>query len=128
MTLTMKCLTAAILTTLANSAFANDQKHHFDIPAQPLSGALQDFAEQSGEPMLYAEQTAAGKFSPRLSGNYTTREAADLLLADTGLEHQVAEDGTVTVKPGSKPMTKPVREVEDVTLKPMTVTAEVFTP
>lgn len=124
MTFTQKHLTAAILSALASPTFADTQKHHFEISAQPLGSALQTFAAQSGDPLLYAEQTASGKHSPRLSGNYTTREAAALLLADSGLEHQVAADGTVTVKPGTKPGIQPSQKTEDVTLAPMKVTAD----
>jgi iron complex outermembrane recepter protein len=68
MTLKMKRLTAAILATMASAAFAEEHKHHFDIPAQSLGSALQTLAAQSGAPMLYAEQTTAGKQSRRLSG------------------------------------------------------------
>ena len=99
MTLKMKRLTAAILATMASTAYAEQQKHHFDIPAQSLGSALQTLAAQSGAPMLYAEQTAEGKQSRRLNGDYTTAEAADKLLAGSGLVHSVAENGTVTVKP-----------------------------
>ena len=103
MTLKMKRLTAAILATMAGTAYAEQQqKHHFDIPAQALGSALQTLAAQSGAPMLYAEQTAAGKQSPRLVGDYTTAEAADKLLAESGLVHSVAENGTVTVKSESQ--------------------------
>jgi iron complex outermembrane receptor protein len=99
MTLKMKRLTTSNLATMASPAYAEQQKHHFDIPPQSLGSALQTLAAQSGAPMLYAEQTAAGKQSRRLSGDYTTAEAADKLLADSGLVHSVAENGTVTVKP-----------------------------
>ncbi|MFA6921730.1 MAG: STN domain-containing protein, partial [Gallionella sp.] len=110
----MKRLTAAILATMASAAYAEQQKHHFDIPAQALGPALQTLAAQSGAPMLYAEQTAAGKQSPRLSGDYTTAEAADKLLAGSGLAHSVTENGTVTVKPAQSA----------TILKPMTVTGK----
>lgn len=86
MTLTMKRLSVAILATMVNPAYA-EQKHHFDIPAQPLSSALQTLAKQSGAPMLYAEQTAAGRRSPGLNGDYTTKEAADKLLTGSGLAY-----------------------------------------
>ncbi len=115
MTLKMKRLTAAILATMAGTAYAEQQKHHFDIPAQALGSALQTLAAQSGAPMLYAEQTAEGKQSRRLSGDYTTAEAADKLLAGSGLVHSVAGNGTVTVKPAQSA----------TVLKPMTVTGKV---
>jgi iron complex outermembrane receptor protein len=113
MTLKMKRLSAAILATMASAVYAEEQKHHFDIPAQSLGSALQTLAAQSGAPMLYAEQTAAGKQSPRLVGDYSTAEAADKLLAGSGLVHGVAANGTVTVKPASN--------TDPTTLKPMTV-------
>ncbi|MDD5411688.1 MAG: TonB-dependent receptor, partial [Methylobacter sp.] len=113
MTLKMKRLTAAILATMASPAYAEQQKHHFDIPPQSLGSALQTLAAQSGAPMLYAEKTAAGKQSRRLIGDYTTAEAADKLLADSGLVHSVAENGTVTVKPAESK--------DPPTLKSMTV-------
>lgn len=117
MTLKMKRLTAAILAAIASTAYAEQQKRHFDIPAQSLGSALQTLAAQSGAPMLYAEQTAAGKQSPRLSGDYTTAEAADKLLAGSGLVHSVAADGTVTVKPAPQ-------KQEATSLKPVTVLGE----
>ncbi len=113
MTLKMKRLSAAILATMASAVYAEEQKHHFDIPAQSLGSALQTLAAQSGAPMLYAEQTAAGKQSSRLVGDYSTAEAADKLLAGSGLVHGVAANGTVTVKPASN--------TDPTTLKPMTV-------
>ncbi|MFA6339264.1 MAG: TonB-dependent receptor, partial [Candidatus Paceibacterota bacterium] len=115
MTLKMKRLAAVILAAMASTAYAEQQKHHFDIPAQSLSSALQTLATQSGAPMLYAEQTAAGKQGRRLSGDYTTAEAAEKLLAGSGLVYSVAENGTVTVKPAQSA----------TVLKPMTVTGKV---
>jgi len=112
----MKRLTAAILATMASTAYAEQQKHHFDIPLQSLGSALQTLAAQSGAPMLYAEQTTAGKQSRRLNGDYTTAEAADKLLAGSGLVHSVAENGTVTVKPADN--------AGPNTLKAMTVTGK----
>lgn len=99
MTIKMKHLSLAILAILANPAHADTQKHRFDIPPQPLGSALQTLATQSGSQMLYAEQSAAGRQSQGLSGYYTTQEAADKLLAGSGLVHSVADSGTVTVKP-----------------------------
>jgi iron complex outermembrane receptor protein len=113
MTLNMNQLTAAVLVTMTGTVYAEPQKQHFDIPAQSLSSALQALAAQSGAPMLYAEQTAANKQSPRLSGDYTTAEAADKLLAGSGLAHSVAANGTVTVKPA--------QSTDPTTLKSMTV-------
>jgi iron complex outermembrane receptor protein len=122
MTLTMKRFSVAILATMLNPVYADEQKHHFDIPAQPLSSALKTLAKQSGAPMLYAEQTAAGRRSPGLSGTYTTSEATGKLLAGSVLSYRVAADGTVTVKPAPAPQkSQPPSKPETTTFAPMTV-------
>ncbi|MDP3839214.1 MAG: TonB-dependent receptor, partial [Methylococcales bacterium] len=98
MTLHSNPLRIAILALLAHPAYA-EQTHTFNIPAQPLSQSLQTLANQSGSQMLYAEQSTTGKKSPALKGNYSTGQAAKLLLADSGLTADVADNGTVTIKP-----------------------------
>lgn len=121
MTLTMQRLTAAILATLTYPAGAESQ-HQFDIPAQPLSTALQSFANQSGAPMLYTADSTAGKLSPGLSGTYSNSEAVARLVADSGLIHTVAADGTVTLKPA--PASNASGESSDTTLPKVTVEAD----
>lgn len=103
MPLAIKPLTVAVFAAFALSANA-EEKRHFDIPAQPLSTALQTFAQQSGAPMLYAEASASGKRSPGISGNYSTSEAVARLVSGSGLVYTVAADGTVTLKPGALAM------------------------
>jgi iron complex outermembrane recepter protein len=122
MTLTMQRLTAAILATLAYSAGAESQRQ-YDIPAQPLSTALQTFASQSGAPMLYTADSAAGKRSAGLNGTYSNSEALARLVADTGLIHTVAADGTVTLKPASDNK-EGIDDASGTTLPKVTVEAD----
>ncbi|MCQ8130420.1 TonB-dependent siderophore receptor [Methylomonas rivi] len=98
MTLAIKGLAVAI-TLISAQAHAEDGKHRFDIPAQALAGALQTLAAQSGAAMLYTEQTAAGKTSPALQGEYTLDEAVRKLLSGSGLIYSIDGSGTVTLKP-----------------------------
>jgi iron complex outermembrane recepter protein len=126
MTLTIRPFTAAVLVAFTVSAQA-DEKRHFNIPAQPLSTALQTFAQQSGTPLLYADTNAAGKRSPGISGDYSTSEAVAQLVAGSGLVHTVAADGAVTLKPGG--LIKTVKELEDEqTLPKVTVEADAENP
>jgi len=110
-------LIVAILAAMTNSVYADEVKHRFDIPAQPLGSSLQVLAAQSGAQLLYAEQTASGRQSPSIKGDFTTKEAADKLLVGSGLAYQVADNGTVTVKPRTA-------EEPETTLKAMTVIGE----
>ncbi|MDD1622597.1 MAG: TonB-dependent receptor [Methylococcaceae bacterium] len=100
MTLKMKRLAVA-MTLISAQAYADDGKHHFDIPAQNLASALQQLANQSGAAMLYAEHSAAGKTSPVLKGDYTIEEAIRKLLTGSGLTYSIDGDGTVTLRPVS---------------------------
>lgn len=92
-------LVLAVLTTFNCWAASDELTHQFDIPAQALAPALQTLAAQSGAALLYAEQTAQGKQSPKLQGKYSTQAAVATLLAGTGLTYQVADNGAVTIKP-----------------------------
>ncbi|AEG01275.1 TonB-dependent siderophore receptor [Methylomonas methanica] len=96
MTLTLKRLALAV-TIITTPAYAEDGKYHFDIPAQSLPSALQQFAGQSGAAMLYTEQSVAGKSAPALQGEYTLSEALHRLLNGSGLDYRIGLDGTVTL-------------------------------
>ena len=43
--------------------------------------------------MLYAEQSAAGKTSPALQGDYSTEDAVRKLLIGSGLTYSINTDG-----------------------------------
>ncbi len=81
-----------------------------------MASALETLASQSGAQMLYAEQTAAHVKARPVQGDYTVSEAVGRLLAGSGLEYQVADGGTVTVKPAA--------QVEDTTLPKVRVSAQ----
>ena len=57
----------------------------FDIPAQPLSGALNAFGRQSGLQVTIDLSLAAGVQSQAVSGSMTSAEALNQLLAGTGI-------------------------------------------
>ena len=98
MTFKLNPLTTAILLVITAPVFAGDAKHHFDIPPQPLDSAIQQLASQAGMSAFFPEQVAAGKQTSGLKGDYSTQEAATLLLAKNDLAPVIA-DGTISVKP-----------------------------
>lgn len=98
MTPTIKRLAAGI-ALMSAQAYAEEGIHRFNIPAQSLVSALQQLSAQSGAAMLYAEQSAAGKTSPALQGDFTLAEAVRRLLTGSGLTFHIGADGTVTLKP-----------------------------
>jgi outer membrane protein len=70
----------------------------FDIPAQPLSSALNTLAIQANLQMFFEEATVQGLQSPELHGQMSAREALHTLLAGTQLEAVQNADGTYVIK------------------------------
>ncbi len=104
------------LAIFMGSAVAEDRTYNFNIPAQPLSAAVEAVSKQTGLQPFYADGALAGKQSPALKGNYSKREAVAKLLADSGLDYTFTGDNTLAVKAkANQPVT---------TLKPVKVTAD----
>ena len=61
------------------------QQFEFDIPEQPLSAALLEFARVAGVSVGFESAVAVEKRSIPLNGRYGTEEALDELLAGSGL-------------------------------------------
>lgn len=76
------CLGAPLLAAVP--AYAQPAAS-YEIPAGPLSAALRQFAERSSTALATDAALLRGKQSAGLHGNYTPRQALDLLLRDTGL-------------------------------------------
>ncbi|HEX2190860.1 MAG TPA: TonB-dependent siderophore receptor [Longimicrobiaceae bacterium] len=75
-------------------------RHRFDVPAQPLTDALRDFARQA-EIRVRVDVAAASRLRSRaLSGAHTAPEALRRLLEGTGLVARFPDDGTVLVERG----------------------------
>src|SRR5262245_29184680 len=62
-------------------------KAHYDMPAQPLSSALKTLAVTADIQVVYAADTLGNVQAQALKGNYTAREALQLLLRDTNLTY-----------------------------------------
>ena len=74
----------------------------FDIPAQPLSGALNAFGRQSGLQVTIDSSLAAGVQSQAVSGSMTSAEALNRLLGGTGITGRFTGNRTVVLtKPSS---------------------------
>ena len=84
---------AALFIGVAFSAEPVD----FDIAAQPLDGALNEFALQSDREIFYSSDLVEGKRAKRVNGSYEPEDALDILLADTGLDYSVTGQETFLV-------------------------------
>lgn len=73
----------------------------FHIRAQPLTGALQTFSQQSGIQVMYETSAASGFDAPALEGEFSPDAALRLLLANTDLKIRYSRSRAVTLAPTS---------------------------
>lgn len=74
-----------VLSTLAGSALAQDKRIDFNIPAQPLSSALNAYSAVAGLQVFYDDSLASGRRSTAVSGGLASDVALRVLLEGTGL-------------------------------------------
>ncbi|AKQ55030.1 STN domain-containing protein [Bordetella hinzii] len=73
----------------------------FDIPAQPLDGALLAYTRATGLSVLVSSRLSQGQYGSAVRGRYTARQALDRLLASTPLQARYVSDSAFTlVAPG----------------------------
>jgi iron complex outermembrane receptor protein len=104
-----KLLAAAALLAPAAVFGAGQGAVHFDIPAQPLSGALTRFSLATGLQVLYEGDITEYLESPALQGDYTPEAALQKLLRASGLRYRFSNGKTVTLETaGAAPQSKAV--------------------
>lgn len=100
---------AAILTlSLLLSALSRGEEpgvRQFDIAAQSLSSALNEFARQGRQQILFAPGVVLQKFSPVVRGDMQPLAALKLLLKDSGLTFTTTPNGTILVGNSSESRT-----------------------
>ena len=81
------CTGLALLAIQHNNTAAAQQpaKQHFNIPAQSLQSALNQFSEDADMQMSYPAQLSKGIKTKGISGNYTPVDALNQLLSGSGL-------------------------------------------
>jgi len=94
-----------------------DVTAQFDIPAQPLPGALATFGRQSGWQLSYPTDLARDLRSQPLAGAYRPEDALTRMLAGTGIAWRLVGDRTVVLE-------RPPAESGTITLNPVTVEAQ----
>jgi Secretin and TonB N terminus short domain len=71
----------------------------FQIPAQPLATALQAYGQRAGVQVLYESDSAAGRQSVAVEGQFTRNQALELLLSGSNLEVHYTKSDAITIAP-----------------------------
>lgn len=84
-------------SALAFNVSADSKMQQFNIPAQSLQTALNQFSETTDMQMSYPASLAEGVKTEGVSGQYTSEQALEKLLSGSGLKPSLI-DNTVTIK------------------------------
>lgn len=90
-----------LAVSLPLAAQVQAQEVEFNIPAQPLASALNEWGRQSDLQLLFSPEDVQGKTSSAVRGKYTPAQAAGLLLKGTGIGYTL-QGNTLTLS-GSGP-------------------------
>lgn len=83
-----------------------NETRRYDIPAGPLAGALNAFADRSGLELVYGAALAQGLTAPGLVGEFTAEEGLKRLLAGSGIAWRFTSERAVTLeRPGQGAIT-----------------------
>lgn len=66
---------------------------YFDIAAQPLNSALNQYADTSGQPALFPSEIVGARISTAVRGRYSAEAALHILLQGTGLSADKRSSG-----------------------------------
>lgn len=96
-------------TPTAANTTVNAQVRHYTIPAQPLSGALIQFGQQSGLQVTTNSSLVKGKQATAVTGDLSAEQALNQLLAGTGLSYQFNGGMVSLISGGSFTKLPPVK-------------------
>lgn len=93
-------LAVAISTAISTAAAAETAAiatQEFSIPAQPIASALRMYAEKTGEQIVFFSEVGSGRESSGIEGRFTSEEALQRLLSNTGLKARRINQRTISI-------------------------------
>ena len=92
----------------SGDALAQQSKYSFDLPSQPLSDSLKEYARVSGQQIIFTEDLVLGYVAKPLHGTLTAGDALNQLLDGTGLFVEHTTTGAVMIRRVTRAAAKPV--------------------
>ncbi|MEL5879424.1 STN domain-containing protein [Cereibacter sphaeroides] len=111
----------ASLACLATGAARAQEAQRIDIAAQPLASAVLELGRKTGLQVVVDSRLTAGRQSVAVSGVMTARQALGIMLGESGLQPNVVNDDTLTMRSRAGP----VDESGAIVLDAITVAGEV---
>ncbi|MGH8317083.1 MAG: TonB-dependent receptor [Steroidobacteraceae bacterium] len=94
-------LASLALGLAAPEAWAAGSTRHFDIPAEAVSAALNDFARQADVTLLFSSTLVARARTAGVQGDFTVTQALGRLLGGTGLGFRQVSPSAIAIVEGS---------------------------
>ncbi|MDB5584514.1 MAG: TonB-dependent receptor [Bradyrhizobium sp.] len=95
---------SALLVPMAPAAAQASAQRTYDIPAQDLATALEEFGRQSGTATMFDRDKLGGARSTAVKGKLSAEAALKRLLAGTGLKARSANGNTFVIGAGARPV------------------------
>jgi hypothetical protein len=95
----------------AESGLTGEAPLHFDMPAEPLATALNDYGATTHLSLFYDGDLAMGRKSSAIKGLFTPREALRRLLEGTNFIAESTDTGTVTIDPADASLSEQLAQV-----------------
>ena len=96
-------LAGALTLAVGPAAAQEARQYEFNLPAQPLSSALQVYGATADQQLMFADADVQGRTAPALKGSYTADDALRQLLAGTGLHVRRTDFGVLQISRASAP-------------------------
>ena len=114
-----------VAAAMAPPTVARAATQRYRIEAENLGVALNQFSLQSGRHILVLSQLVREAHAPTIVGDFTAEEALERLLAGSGLDYRVIEDGVILITPAAEPasQSRPVSAPGEADLASVVVTA-----
>src|SRR5687767_12128403 len=87
----LRLISFAVLCPVLLLRAAEEPSRFYDVPAGDAAVTLRQFAEISGQEMLFAADTVRGVRTNAVRGQFTARAALDRMLQETNLQGQQDE-------------------------------------
>lgn len=95
--LALFAIAAAASAPGADGSAAPAEPRHFQITPQPLASALLACAEQAGIQIVFRNEALGNRWSSGIDGWYSSAQAVDALLRDTGLHYEFSGKNTLVI-------------------------------
>ena len=88
----------SLFASLHSGAAKAQQTYEFDLPRQSLSASLKQYAQQSGQQIIFTDDLVRGLVAGALQGRLSAGQALQQLLAGTGLVVEHAGQSAIMIR------------------------------